>query len=352
MSVPASILQGARIARAQALARAELERLREREASNAGVLLTGLTASLAALLAQHADANGNIPPDRLPLLETLILALITEALTQYQQSLATALAASIVQGAAALGTPAAAAGVIQRATAFLESYRAADGLVLSDRLWRISTRMQDDVLTLLRVGVTRGADAARLVEELLAAGQAISPALAAQAQSGSLAALATRLREHLTGEGGSVRYVLERLVRTEMNRAYTETFIVGLGDTPGVAGVKFRLSPLHPRLDICDLYAAANLHGLGPGVYPLGQHPYPAHPNTLSYLVPVFVEEVDEDDRAGEQTAFDWLRSRNADDQDAILGGRRKGEAFRDGRLLPDELRWPWWAIAQRLGEG
>lgn len=352
MSVSAHILQAQRIARAQALARAELERLREREAEATGAIMGALADRVAALLAQHADASGNIPPAAVPLLEVLIREVIALVLDEYRQSLATSLAASIALGAGALGSPAAVTGVIQRATAFLESFRAADGLTLSDRLWRVTLNMQDDVLTLLRMGVRRGADAARLIEELLAAGQSVPASLDAQARSNGLAALANQLRDHLTGAGGSARHILERVTRTEMNRAYTETFVIGLGDVPGVAGVKFRLSPLHPRPDICDLYAAANLHGLGAGVYPLGSHPYPAHPNTLSYLVPVFVEEISDEDRAGQQTPFEWLRGRSAADQDSILGGQKKGEAFRGGQLLPDELRYPWWAIAQRLGVG
>lgn len=353
MSVPGSVLQAQRIASAQTAARAALERLREAEARRAGRMMESLADRITELLLQHADAAGNIRPESLYLLEPLLRQLIDDVLAEWRQSLSIALAAGIAQGAAgaALGGSAAVTSVISRATAFLDAYRAADGLTLSDRLWRVSTRMQDDMLSLLRVSVTQGSDAARLVEQLLAAGQHVPPALASQVRTGTFAALAGRLRAALTGEGGSARHVLERVVRTETNRAYTETFIIGLGDTPGVAGVKFRLSPLHPRPDICDLYAAANLHGLGPGVYPLGAHPYPAHPNTLSYLVPVFVEEVTEEDRAGQQTAFDWLRYRSADDQNAILGGQKKGDAFRAGRLLPDELRWPWWAIAQRLGD-
>lgn len=351
MSVPASILQGQRIAAAQTAARAELERLREREAGQVSRLLDRLADELSGLLAEHVNTDGSVPPEALALLEPLLLALIEQLMADWRESLTAATVAAVTTGAAAAGlTGAAVTSAVQRALTFLDAYRAADGLLLSDRLWRISSGMQDDLLTLLRTGVTTGADAARLVEQLLAAGQPVPAHLAAQSRYGDLSVLSARLRESLTGQGGSARHVMERLVRTEMNRAHTETFIIGLEDTPGVAGVKFRLSPLHPRYDICDLYASANLHGLGSGVYPLGSHPYPAHPNTLSYLVPVFIDEISDEDRAGQETAFDWLRQRSPADQDGVLGGKRKGEAFRAGQLLPDELRWPWWAIEQRLG--
>ncbi len=50
------------------------------------------------------------------------------------------------------------------------------------------------------------------------------------------------------------------------------------------------------------MHATANLFGLGKGVYPPGQNPWPAHPNTLSYVVAVFEEDVTEEDRAGVET--------------------------------------------------
>lgn len=100
----------------------------------------------------------------------------------------------------------------------------------------------------------------------------------------------------------------------------------------------------------CDFHAAVNLHGLGPGVYPLGAHPYPAHPNTLSYLQMVLTHEVSDADRAGKQTGFDWLAQQPSDVQDAVLAGKKKGAAFRAGQLEPGELHAPWRTIAARLG--
>jgi hypothetical protein len=58
---------------------------------------------------------------------------------------------------------------------------------------------------------------------------------------------------------------------------------------------------------------------------------------------------VTEADRAGRQTPFEWLRRQSADDQDLILGGKRKGFAFRNGDLEESELRVPWYRIEERL---
>ena len=60
-------------------------------------------------------------------------------------------------------------------------------------------------------------------------------------------------------------YQAERVMRTEINRAYGETALQAAIQHPDVIGVKFKLSPRHPRFDICDMHANANLHGLGPG---------------------------------------------------------------------------------------
>jgi hypothetical protein len=85
-------------------------------------------------------------------------------------------------------------------------------------------------------------------------------------------------------------------------------------------------------------------------VYPVGEHPYPAHQNTLSYLEAVFIDEVTDEDREGRTDAFAWLAKQDAATQDAVLGGKRKGDAFRAGLLEPGDLRMPWYVIAARLG--
>jgi len=98
----------------------------------------------------------------------------------------------------------------------------------------------------------------------------------------------------------------------------------------------------------CDLHAGVNLHGMGPGVYPLGQHPYPAHPQTLSYLEAVFADEITDDDRAGKQTRSEWLRAQPGAKQDQIIG-QAKGAAFRAGHVPEFGLRTPWRVLRERL---
>lgn len=372
MSLPAWVLRRQQIERAQQQAREAVLAMREAEVEQMAALLDELAEAIAERLQQLAGDDGRVPVEALALIETLVVQLIDAYAARWREQLRTAMAQAVALGlgitapppAAGAGLGAAAAGAsmagvgtallpgsaLARVLAFVEQFVAADGLALSDRLWRLSRGLTDATLDTLRAALVRGSDAARLATELAALGRAVPAEIAAVLGDDRAAALARTLREAITGEGGTPLRNLSRLFRTEINRAHTEGFVTGLGEVDGVAGVKFTLSPLHPRFDVCDLHAAANIHGLGPGVYPLGNHPYPAHPETLSYLQPVFVDEVTDDDRAGQQSAFDWLRTQPADKQDGVLGGQRKGEAFRAGQLLPDELRLPWYVVKDRLG--
>ena len=82
------------------------------------------------------------------------------------------------------------------------------------------------------------------------------------------------------------------MLRTEINTAHGERYKQMVRDDPEAVGLRFMLSPRHPRVDICDTHATADLYNLGPGVYPVDACPWPAHPNTFSYIEVVFEDEV------------------------------------------------------------
>ena len=84
------------------------------------------------------------------------------------------------------------------------------------------------------------------------------------------------------------RYFAERIARTELRRAYIDGFLAKYQDDPTVLAYRWRMSSAHPVFDICDLYANADLYGLGKGIYPKDKVPLlPAHPHCLCYLMPV-----------------------------------------------------------------
>lgn len=99
----------------------------------------------------------------------------------------------------------------------------------------------------------------------------------------------------------------------------------------------------------CDLLAEQNLHGLGPGVYPTReQTPWPAHPNTLSFVVMVFEDEVTDADRAGKETELQALQ-RLAPEVRAGVLGVTKAEYFDQGLLRRGMIRSPLRAVKARL---
>ncbi|MTD32395.1 hypothetical protein [Paludibacterium denitrificans] len=183
------------------------------------------------------------------------------------------------------------------AVSFVRGFVAADGLQLSDRLWRINRGTIETITDQIQFAVINGESAHQAMMRSMGRGQGVPPEIA-QAYNGAKAGqLGRRVRSLMTGaadpvNGKGVVYRAERLFRTEINRAHGESYLSAAFQTDGVVGVRFMLSPRHRLRDICDTHATADLYGLGPGVYPnRASCPWPAHPNTLSYVEAVFEGE-------------------------------------------------------------
>lgn len=81
-----------------------------------------------------------------------------------------------------------------------------------------------------------------------------------------------------------IGYSARMIARTEVAHAYHEGDRVSSQRSPVVAGMKWNLSPRHPKPDICDVYAGIDLHGLGAGVYPPEFLPPLPHPHDLCFM--------------------------------------------------------------------
>lgn len=119
------------------------------------------------------------------------------------------------------------------------------------------------------------------------------------------------------------RYNAERIARTEMARAYADGQMNRYINDDDVVALKWTLSSRHPRYDICDLYANADLYGLGKGVYPKNKFPtLPAHPHCMCRVSPVYDFEVDitkakdNTDEGGKQ----YIESISRDHREKLLG--------------------------------
>lgn len=130
------------------------------------------------------------------------------------------------------------------------------------------------------------------------------------------------------------RYVAERITRTEMARAWADGFIAKMQKDADIVAVKFKLSSRHPVFDICDMYAKADMYGLGAGIYPKDKlPPLPVHPHCLCRYVEVIEGEVDmQQQRDQVREAGDkWLNSLPESRRAQVLG--RKGlKEWEDGK--------------------
>ena len=357
MSVPASYFN-TRTARPAAIRRAARRAREQQIAASAeqvarlNRLLDTLNAEIAAAIRGAAGPDGSV---RLATLQQLRDAAAQSAGTftrRYRDLLDAGMIEAAGIGAGAFSEfigDAAARNAASGALGIVESFIAADGLQLSDRIWRVQQHTRASVVSAIEQAVIQGDDALRTAERLMREGQGIPEDVRQRMGLSRAEAMVRGTEASLMRDTGAPLNNLVRLLRTEINRAHTEAFVAGLAENDDVAGVRFLLSPNHPRIDVCDMHASVNLHGLGPGVYPLNAHPYPAHPQTLSYLEPVFEDEISDEDRAGRQTRSEWLRGQTFDTRRTVLGGFRKAAAFDRGWVPENALRTPWKTLRPRL---
>ncbi|EEG08242.1 hypothetical protein [Pseudogulbenkiania ferrooxidans] len=186
--------------------------------------------------------------------------------------------------------------VNHQAVSFVRALVAADGLQLSDRLWRINTGTIETLADHIQFAVINGESAHQAMLRSMGRGEGVPDDIARAYNGAKAGQLGRRVRALMTGEadpvnGKGVVYQAERLFRTEINRAHGEAYLSAAFQTDGVVGVRFMLSPHHRVRDVCDTHATADLYGLGPGVYPdRASCPWPAHPNTLSYVEAIFTQ--------------------------------------------------------------
>jgi hypothetical protein len=238
-------------------------------------------------------------------------------------------------------------GIADEAVRFVREFTAEDGLQLSDRIWRLDTGARQAVTRELEQAVIQGHSASRAAQDFLARGESVPDEVAARAEMAKAENVAPRAADALMKGDRAPYEQARRVFRTELGRAHNAAFEAASFEHSDVVGMKFELSPRHPRRDICDMHAAANPYGLGPGVYPQGRNPYPAHPNTLSYIQPVFADEVTSEDEQAEDR-ISWLKRQSPEVQEDVLGSRAKRAALEQGLLKENQLDTPWKVLRRR----
>ena len=127
------------------------------------------------------------------------------------------------------------------------------------------------------------------------------------------------------------RYFAERIARTERARAYIDGFIAKWQDNEDCVAYQWKLSTANPDYDICDLYANADLYGLGKGIYPKDKVPtIPVHPHCMCRLKPIFKGQVpDEPSERIEEGGREYINTLTQRQKEQLLGvyGSREVEA-------------------------
>lgn len=252
---------------------------------------------------------------------------------------------------AVISTPAS-MSIANEALNFVRTFIAADGLQLSDRLWRLDRATRDAVVNTIEQAVIQGHGANQAALDLLARGAGVPADVQAKIKAASAAGISKAVQERMLadGEGGAL-YNAQRVMRTEINRAHGEAYMLSGDEHPDFAAWQYLLSPAHPKPDICDLLSTQNLYGVGPGCYPDRETlPWPAHPNTLSFVVIKFKDEVTEADRQGKETPMEALARLKPAQRVGVLG-KHKNQVYKDGDLTQGMIRAPWKSVKIRAGD-
>lgn len=181
--------------------------------------------------------------------------------------------------------------------------------------------------------------AARRVQELSKGGaptkalQAAYNQLVRASESGSEEMLQNAIEVAINEKS---RYVADRIIRTESARAFNSGVMSKVMADDDVVALRWKLNTRHPVFDICDMFAKADMFGLGPGIFPKDKLPktsIPVHPHCMCRYVEVYDGEVDMDkmrnrtQKAGEE----WLRKLSPAQQRAVLGVEGQKQFLADG---------------------
>lgn len=157
-----------------------------------------------------------------------------------------------------------------------------DGLQLSQRIWRLEGDGLQRIRSTLSMAMaerTSARELAKLLQPVLGAGQDCPRWSMTRLYGMTTKERATSGRGLFSGEecaGQGVAYNALRLARTELQYAHHAMASEIYANSPWVTGKWVRLSPAHPKIDVCDGYA-------GGGPYEASEQILPLHPNCMCY---------------------------------------------------------------------
>lgn len=343
----------AAIKRATKLAQQDMNRLDAQSARELTAVYESARQDIEQQIQSFARGESTLRLEVLQDLKSQIDNRIGQLASEQDRLLDNGLAEAAKLGTTPLAVDAAAIAVAlpsisNDAVQFVHNLVAEDGLQLSDRLWRIERGAREAVGRAIESAIIQGHSASRAAQDFLSRGDPVPADIQAKIDSANPNRVARTAGRVLMVDENNAHENALRVFRTEMNRAYNAAYEQAAGEHPDVIGTRFVLSPNHPRRDICDMHASVNRYGLGPGVYPIGKNPYPAHPNTLSYTEVVFKDEVSDEDREKKEDRIEWLQQQPGDLQTEVLGSTKKRSALKKGILKENEINTPWKVLKVR----
>lgn len=346
-----SAAERANIRRATLEARQALVDLDKAGAEDLQRIYSAAAENIRLAIARHAGGDGNVALTELRSVLAQVEAVLVELGGKVSDVVTVGTERAAISGAASVVLESAASmRVATEALNITRHFVAADGLMLSDRLWRVDRGVKESLTRAIELAVVQGQGGAQAAREFLMQGKPVPADVAARLGAGNAVALGTEAARLMTGAGESALYQAQRVFRTEINRAHGEAYMLGAEDHPDFAGFRFLLSPNHPKHDICDLLASQNLYGLGPGVYPnRAKCPWPAHPNTLSFVETVYADEVSEADKAGKESPMEALGRLSPEVRDGVLG-KGKAAIYEEGKMRQGMIRSTLGAVRRRVG--
>lgn len=145
-----------------------------------------------------------------------------------------------------------------------------DGKTLDHRIWNITKSNARDIDTLIKVNVTRGANARTLAKQV---DKYVNPLKRTEAKT------------IISGMSSKVSYQAQRLARSSITTAFRETQLQQAKENPFNIAIHWGLSAshgtrMHGKTDVCDEYSSQNNYGLGTGNFPADELPI-GHPNCI-----------------------------------------------------------------------
>ncbi|SIO94645.1 hypothetical protein [Vibrio spartinae] len=320
--------------------------------SELGQLYTSALTEIQQLIEHSADELGRVRLTQLNQLTYQVQSILQQLSESQSHAVDNYLVTAAQNGAHTFSTSIAAEQIstaIDDALLAVRTMTQNDGLQLSERLWRVNRHAKEVITGSIERAVIMGQSASEAAQDFQKLTQPVPAHLADQIRQSSSGRLKRTVAKNLMQDEGAPYWQIKRVMRTEINRAHGMAFQNVAFEDEFVVGTKFKLSPNHPRPDICDMHARVNLYGLGKGVYPKGKSPWPAHPNTLSYEQVVFADEITDEDRMGDASCISWLRKQNYDAQKAVLGHHKKVVALRKDHLKESMIATPWKHLEARF---